>query len=194
VIDQYVDDYFKGILSSTLGCEADVNLLRDLVPDAPSTLLGEALVRQSVTRSGQIGAASGLPTVIPGVGFIWLTSASMLDASLLLREQIALLIRLVYVYDPHGTRAQREMDAMELYARHASGEDLPTTALPALMGHFARVGFKNTARRWMHRLLRNMVSGWFSIPLSLLISARVNRDATANLGEFALEELSRGRS
>ncbi len=195
MIDRYVDEYLKGIFNSALGVEAEVTLLRERYPHLDRARLAERIVADAVTRSGQLGAVLGIPTLVPVLGTAFLFGTITADASLLLREQLSMLIKLSFLYDPERPRADRELDAADLFARHAATDELPTSATPATVGHFARIVFKHLARRLLDHVWRRSLSAWFAIPLSLIISAKVNRDSTGELGEFAAMELDqRGRA
>ena len=191
MIDQFVDEYVKGILASTLGVEAEVNLLRERHPHLDPARLADRIVGEAVTKSGQLGVVLGAVTLVPVLGSWLMVGVVAADASLLMREQLAMLIKLGFLYEPQRTRAARESDAVLMMARFAAEGETPTSAVPTVIGHFARQSFKHLARRLLHRIWKKVLSGWFSIPLSLLISAKVDRDSTAELGEFAALELER---
>jgi len=193
VIDAFVDEYLRGILNSTLGAEADVRILRERHAHLDTARLAERIVGEAVTRSGQIGAATGALTLLPVLRSSLLAMAVALDAALLLREQLLMLIQLSYLHDPDKARAEREMEAIELFARHASDDELPTSPVPAVAGHYARTAFKHLMRRLFDHVWRKFLSLWLAIPMSLIISAKVDRDATAELGEFAAFALARQR-
>ena len=190
--ERFLDEYLRGVLASTLGVEADVRLMRERYPHQDALRLSERIVADSVTRSGQLGVVVGLATLVPIFGGAFLFGTIAADASLLLREQLAMLIRLSYLYDPDRPRAERELEAVGFFALHASDGDLPTSPAPALAGHFARQVFKHAGRRLMH-YARHVISGWMYYPMSLIVSAKVNRDSTGELGEFVALELERRR-
>ena len=191
--DRFAEEYLRGLLSSLLGVEAEVRLLRERHPHLDQDRLVDRIVGDAVMRSGQLGAAVALPTLLPFLGGAFLASTIVTDATFLLREQLSMLIQLSYLYAPLRSRAEREVEAVELYARFASPDDTPTTPTPALAGHIARTTFKHVARRVLRNVWRKRISQWIAIPASLIISAKVNRSATSELGLFAALELRRAQ-
>lgn len=188
--DRFADEFLRGLLSSLLGVEADVRLLRERHPHLDRARHAERIVFDAVSTSGQIGAAVGIPTLLPLLGGAFLAGTIAADTTFLLRTQLSMLIQLSYLFDPEKSRGDRELEAVELYARFASPDEVPSTPTPALMGHLARTAFKHVARRALHHAWKR-ISRWWSLPMSLIISAKVNRDATSELGIFASMELTR---
>lgn len=187
--DRFADEYLRGILSTLSGVEAEVRLMRERHPHLDNARLAERIVGDAVMRSGQLGALVAIPTLLPVLGGALLMGTIAADASFLLRVQLGMLLELSYLHDPDRGRAERELAAVELYARYASLDEIPTTPTPALAGHLARIAFKHVARRMLHHAGKR-ISHWWSWPMSLIISAKVNRDSTGELGEFAAMELA----
>lgn len=188
-LDAMAAEYLRGLFTSLLGVETEVALLRQRHAHLDTAAIAERIVSDAITRSGQIGAAAGLPTLLPVFGGAFVAGTIAADTTFLLREQLSMLLQLVFLYEPKRERDEREMRALELYARFAAPDEVPTTPTPALLGHAARTAFKHVARRVLRSVWRKRVSAWIAVPASLIISAKVNRDATLEIGSFAITEL-----
>lgn len=188
-LDALAAEYLRGLFNSLLGAETEVPLLRQRHPHLDNQALAERILGDAVMRSGQIGAACGLPTLLPVLGNAFVAGAITADTTFLLREQLSLLLQLVHLFEPKLERDEREMRVLWLYARFADPDNDPTTPTPALMGHAARTAFKHVARRVLRSVWKKRISAWIAVPASLIISAKVNRDATLELGSFAIVEL-----
>lgn len=189
-LDRWAEQALRTILSSLMGIEVQVRLLRERHPDLDDARVADRLIDEAVSEAGRQGVAVALPTLLPILVGPLMATTIAVDTALLLRDQLALLIKLSYVYDPEKTRADREVEALELLALHASTDDRPTNPAPVVTGQLARTGFKHLARRVLHSVWKKYLRIW-AIPLSLIISAKVNRDAVAEVGDFAALELSK---
>jgi hypothetical protein len=188
--DRYAEQLLRSLMGSLMGIEVHVRILRERHPDLDDARVADMLIEDAVSNAGRFGVAVALPTLIPLLAGPLMFGTIAADTGLLLREQLALLLKLSYLYDPNKARADREMEALEMLALHASSDERPTNAAPIVAGQLARMGFKHIARRIMHSIWKKFIRIW-AIPLSLIISAKINRDAVAEIGDFAALELSK---
>lgn len=189
-LDRWAEQVLRTILGTLMGIEVQVRLLRERHADLDDARIADRLIDEAVSDAGRHGVAVAVPTLLPILGGPLMASTIAADTALLLRDQLGLLIKLSYLYDPDKTRADREVEALELLALHASSDDRPTNAAPVVTGQLARTGFKHLARRVLHSVWKKYLR-ILAIPLSLIISAKVNRDAVAEVGDFAALELSK---
>jgi uncharacterized membrane protein YebE (DUF533 family) len=155
--------------------------------------LADELISESCKKTAMIGGGAALPDLLPVGGWPMLVASIGTDFTLTLREELAMLSKLAYLYGQDSSRELRQREAISLLAavKASDGEPKgsPTGEVSLLM---AKMGAKHVSRKVLRKILTEIAKKFYlkkllvMIPfLGIGISGGLNYYSTSTLGDYA---------
>ncbi|MBI3891760.1 MAG: DUF533 domain-containing protein [Candidatus Wallbacteria bacterium] len=192
-VSSTVEKTMNTLFSSMDAQEDEVKAKMDADLAKSRDLLADEIVYESCKRTALIGGGAALPDLLPFGGWPMLLGSIGTDFTLTLREELAMLSKLAYLYGQDSSRELRQREAISLLAavKAAEGEPKPSatgevTKLMAMMGakHLSRKVVKEIlikiALKFYWKKLLVIIPG-----IGIFISGGVNYYSSRTLGDYA---------
>ena len=189
-LDGAIGQTIESILSGQADQEAEMRARVDAGVTRGLDALAAEVVAESSKRTAFIGGGAALPDLFPLGGWPTLIASIGADFTLTLREELTMLCKLGYLYEPEHNRELRRREAIAILAAvkgDDKGGELAGTAevgkLVAMMGakHAAERLLMHVGRKFFQKKLLAFIPG-----LGILLSGGVNYFSTRSLGDYAI--------
>jgi tellurite resistance protein len=196
-LDGAIGQTVESILSGQAEQEAQLRARVDAGVTQGLDALAREVVAEASKRTAFIGGGAALPDLFPFGGWPTLIAAIGADFTLTLREELSMLCKLGYLYEPERNRELRQREAIAIMAAvkgKDKGGELAGTAevgkLVAMMGakHAAERLLMHVGRKFFQKKLLAFIPG-----LGILLSGGVNYFSTRSLGDYAIAYYSKRR-
>ncbi len=117
---------FTPVFDSIDGLEAEVEGLMHRNLDAYRDRIADKIVDDAARRTAMAGGGAALPSLLPGAGWGALIVSIASDFLFCLREDMAMLLKLAYLYGHDVSREDRKREALSLLAVVGGTLDLGT--------------------------------------------------------------------
>lgn len=190
-VEASVSSTFDTLFDTLEGIEGEVKVLLDQHLQMSRDQIAQELIGDTAKATAMIGGSAALPDLLP-VGWAILLPAFVGDFTLTLRTELAMLLKLAYLYGPDLPRDERKKEAVGILAAFRAPEGEAGSSARgigidmATLGskHITRKAFTQLARKLAERFLRKKLVAVIPV-LGIAFSGGVNYVSARNLGEFA---------
>lgn len=191
-VEKGVEMTFDTLFSTLDGIEGEVKVLMDRDLQLTREVLALEIISQASKSTALIGSSAALPDLLPTAWPMLLPSIAG-DFVLTLRAELAMLLKLAYLYGPELSRDDRKKEAIGLLATSRVPEGEPGSAAREVGRDMVTIGSKHVTRKAFVALARKIASRYFRkklvaiVPLlGIALSGGVNFLGTRSLGDFAM--------
>ncbi|MBI4867315.1 MAG: DUF533 domain-containing protein [Candidatus Wallbacteria bacterium] len=192
-LDKTVGKTFDTLFSGMDSQEDEVKAKMDADLAKSRDLLADEIIYDSCKRTALIGGGAALPDLLPLGGWPMMIASIGTDFTLTLREELAMLSKLAYLYGQDASRELRQREAIGLLAAVKTGEGEPKSSATAEVSKLmAMMGAKHLSRKLIGQILKEIGKRFYKRKLIALIpgvgiflSGGVNFISTRSLGEYA---------
>lgn len=190
-LENSVTRTFDTLFETLAGIEGEVKVLLDQQLQLSRDQLAEEIIGDAAKATAMIGGSAALPDLLP-VGWAVMVPAFVGDFTLTLRAELAMLLKLAYLYGPDLPRDDRKKEALGILAAYRAPEGETGTAargvgvdMVKLGGkHITRKAFVALAKKLAERFLRKKLVAVVPV-IGIAFSGGVNYVGSKALGEFA---------
>ncbi len=196
-LDGAIGQTVESILSGQAEQEAEMRARVEAGVTRGLDALAAEVVAESSKRTAFIGGGAALPDLFPLGGWPTLIASIGADFTLTLREELTMLCKLGYLYEPERNRELRRREAIAILAAvkgDEKGGEMAGTAevgkLVAMMGakHAAERLLMHVGRKFFQKKLLAFIPG-----LGILLSGGVNYFSTRSVGDYAIAYYNKRR-
>jgi|GEM_PF-1022043 len=191
-LEKSVEKTFDTIFSTLDGIEGEVKVLMDRDLQIPREMLAEEIIQQSSKATAMIGGSAALPDLLP-TAWPMLVPSICGDFALTLRTEVAMLLKLAYLFGPELPREDRKKEAVGILAAYRAPEGEPGSAAREVGLDMVRIGSKHVSRKAFVALARKLGERFLRkklvaiVPiLGVALSGGINYMGTRSLGDYAL--------
>lgn len=190
-IEASVTSTFDTLFDTLAGIEGEVKVLLDQQLQLSRDRIAEEIISDCARATAMIGGSAALPDLLP-VGWAVLVPAFVGDFTLTLRTELAMLLKLAYLYGPDLPRDDRKKEAVGILAAYRAPEGEAGSAargvgidMVKLGGkHITRKAFVALAKKLAERFLKKKLIAVVPV-IGIAFSGGVNYVGSRSLGEFA---------
>lgn len=190
-VESSVASTFDTLFETLAGIEGEVKVLMDTQLQMSRDQIADEIIGDTAKATAMIGGSAALPDLLP-LGWAVMVPAFVGDFTLTLRTELAMLLKLAYLYGPDLPREDRKKEAVGILAayRAPEGEEGSITRgvatdMVTLGGkHVTRKAFVTLAKKLAERFLRRKLVAVVPV-LGIAFSGGVNYVGAKNMGEFA---------
>ncbi|MBI4859800.1 MAG: DUF533 domain-containing protein [Candidatus Riflebacteria bacterium] len=190
-LEKSVEKTFDTIFSTLDGIEGEVKVLLDKDLQLSRDKLAEEIISQSSKATAMIGGSAALPDLLPTAWPALIPSIAG-DFALTLRAELAMLLKLAYLYGPDLPREERKKEAVGILAAYRAPEGERGSAAREVGIDVMKIGSKHVTRKAFVVLAKKLAERYFKkklvavVPVvGIALSGGVNYLGTRSLGDFA---------
>lgn len=190
-LEASVEKTFDTLFETLAGIEGEVKVLLDQQLQLSRERIADEIVSDSARATAMIGGSAALPDLLP-LGWPALVPSIAGDFTLTLRTELAMLLKLAYLYGPDLPREDRKKEAIGILAAYRAPEGEKGSAAHGVGMDMTKIGSKHVTRKAFvalakklgERFLRRKLLAIVPV-LGIAFSGGVNYAGTRSLGEFA---------
>ena len=99
-LESKVESVFLKGFETITDTEQELDVVRKRFPDLNEVALGNEIIKDSSKVTAVIGGGAALPDLIPGLGWAAMTTTLVGDFCLTLREEMSMLLKFSFLFDP----------------------------------------------------------------------------------------------
>ena len=122
-LESKVESVFLKGFETITDTEQELEEVRKRFPNLNEVALGNEIIKDSSKVTAVIGGGAALPDLIPGLGWVTMTTTLVGDFCLTLREEMSMLLKFSFLFDPDCEIEQRKRDVVSLLMILARDKD-----------------------------------------------------------------------
>lgn len=122
-LESKVESVFLKGFETITDTELELDEVRKRFPNLNEVALGNEIIKDSSKVTAVIGGGAALPDLIPGLGWAAMTTTLVGDFCLTLREEMSMLLKFSFLFDPDCELEQRKRDVVSLLMFIARDKD-----------------------------------------------------------------------
>jgi len=194
-----VEKIFDTTFSTLDGIEGEVKVLQDRDLQMSKDKLAQEIIDEASKHTAVIGSTAALPDLLP-TSWPALIPSICTDFGLTLRTQLAMLLKLAYLYGPDLSREDRKREAVGILASYGSTDEGEGSSATTVSKDMFLVGSKHIGgkalvvlgRKLGERFIRKKLASVIPV-IGIAISGGVNYLSTRNLGNYSRQYYSNRR-
>jgi uncharacterized membrane protein YebE (DUF533 family) len=190
-VERAVDGMFETMFSTLAGIEGEVKVLLDRDLALSRDKLADEIIAETAKTTALTGGLAASFDLIPSA-WPMLIPSIVADFVATLRADLAMLLKLAYLYGPDLAREERKREAIGLLAAYRAPEGERGSAAREVGVDMAKIGSKHVTRKAFVALARKIAERYLRkklvaiVPvLGIALSGGVNYLGSRNLGDFA---------
>ena len=190
-LETSVAQTFDTLFDTLAGIEGEVKVLLDQQLQMSRDRIADEIISDAAKSTLMIGGSAALPDLLP-LGWPALIPAFAGDFTLTLRTELAMLLKLAYLYGPDLPREERKKEAIGILAAYRAPEGETGSAAGSVGTDMAKIGGKHVTRKAFVTLAKKLAERFLRkklvavVPvLGIAFSGGVNYFGSKSLGEFA---------
>jgi len=111
-LEKRVADVFLKVFETIDDTEEEIQELKEQFPRLNERALAHEIIKDTSKRTAVIGGGAALPDLIPGAGWAAMSATLVGDFCLTLREEMSMLLKFSFLFDPDCENQQRKRDVI----------------------------------------------------------------------------------